>query len=66
MGYLERACEYLERIIAEAARSLSEENAESGGGGSSLSSSTLRADDTGHLVALKNQSKLNSFLININ
>ena len=50
MGYLERSCEYLERIIAEAARNLSEEGVESG------SNLSLMDESGGHLVALKNQS----------
>jgi hypothetical protein len=58
MGYLERSCEFLERIIAEAARNLSEESIESGSSLSSLMGDT----GSGHLVALKNQRKLSKIL----
>lgn len=48
MGYLDRSCDFLDRIIADEANKLSEESI---GNGSNLS----LIHDTGHLVTLKNQ-----------
>ncbi|KAL7074692.1 hypothetical protein ACQ4LE_005557 [Meloidogyne hapla] len=55
MGYLERSCEFLERIISEAARNLTEVDINNFSGGSGNLSSLAFDDTTGHFVALKNQ-----------
>lgn len=59
MGYLERSCEFLERYITEMARTLSEEYVGEGRG-----SSAALLEDSGHLVALKNQRILIHFSLN--
>uniref|UniRef100_A0A914KIZ6 Exocyst complex component n=3 Tax=Meloidogyne incognita group TaxID=654580 RepID=A0A914KIZ6_MELIC len=55
MGYLERSCEFLERIISEAARNLSETDISNFSGGSGNLSALAFDDTAGHFVALKNQ-----------